>query len=115
MSEKQYWVAGYNLSPYAPDPDNLYVTAEWSDAAMYLLDTLNEWWDREYELLPGRDDWQDGEYEAAVDDIDDRYGPALTALHHASQGHPVSVAITNDRGYTEHLWIEPTDEKPEGE
>ena len=114
MSEQQYWVAGYNLSPYMPDPDNLFVTGEWSDALTYLVDTLESWWSLEYEVLPARDDWQDGEYEAAVDDIDGRYLEAHTALHNAPVG-TVSVLLTNDRGYTEHLWIEPTDEKPEDE
>jgi len=111
MSEKQYWVAGYNLSPYAPDPDNLFVTAEWSDALTYLVDTLERWWDQEYELVEP-DEIGDSD-EAARLGIDDRYLDAHTALHNASQGEVVSVTITNDRGHIEHLWMQPTSEVPD--
>ena len=112
MSEQQYWVAGYNLSPYMPDPDNLFVTAEWSDALTYLVDTLERWWDQEYERVEP-DEIGDSDAAARLE-IDGRYLEAHTALHNAPRG-TVSVAVTNGRGYTEHLWIEPTDEKPEDE
>ena len=110
-SEQQYWVAGYNLSPYAPDPDNLFVTGEWSDALTYLVDTLELWWDQEYELVEP-DEFGSSDADAWAE-IDGRYLDAHTALHNASQGELVSVTITNNRGHIEHLWIGRSTEVPE--
>lgn len=97
------WVAGWNMAGYAPDPDNLYVTDDWDRAVSYLAETIEHWWDGDYMVTEGDDD------------IDSHYIDAHTELHNASTPRPLSVAVTDLRGYMTFLWIEPTDEEPTDE
>jgi hypothetical protein len=90
------YVAGWNLSPYAPDPDNLWITRDYGAGVEYLLETLERWSDSDAEL----NDYDHDEYLLAVSEIEGQ----------RTNGAEVSAMY---RGM--HLWVTTTSEEPEDE
>ena len=88
------WVAGWNLAPHMPDPDNLAVFARWEDAREYLRDSLDNWRDS---LSWGySDDIYDN---AAVERAGASMDAAIDALANLLPNMPVEVFANDERGY----------------
>ncbi len=98
------YIAGFNLAGCVSDPDSNYITDNWNDAVVFLVDTLDSWWEADYGIAEWEEENEDTS-SAAKQEVDNRYLDAHTALHNSPQP-PYFSAITQDyAGNDWEIWI----------